>query len=596
MEIKRIEPLSWWVGMHTPLQLMVYGKDLAGSHVSVEGEGVSVREVHRTDNPDYLFVDVDIAPDTEPGDYRFTLRKGRSERTFDYRLEQRRPGSAARKSFDSSDVVYLIMPDRFANGDPSIEQAPGTAQAVDRKDPYGRHGGDLQGIIDHLDYLKELGVTTLWIAPFQLDDQKQQSYHGYACADFYRTDPRYGTNEKYRELVDKAHALGLKVIMDVVLNHCGSAHWWMKDLPMKDWIHQQREFIRSTYRLVSLTDPNVAPEDQMRATDGWFDVSMPDLALENPYVLQYFVQVFVWWIEWADLDGLRVDTFPYNDRYAGAEWVRRIREEYPNLRIVAECWHSSPAVVAYWDGGAVNHDGYNSNLPSVMDFPLQEAIGEALKDPRPGWSTGMNLVYEAIAHDFLFADPRTLLIFLDNHDIGRFADTVRGNPDKIKMGLTLLATLRGIPQLYYGTEYGFRSDDPAQGDGAARIDFPGGWKGDRKNLFTGQRRSRRETEIFEHARKLFNWRKNAKAVHQGKTTHYLPDDKGTYAYVRYTPDEAVFVMLNPTAEEIAVDWDRYKDRTAGYTRARNVLTGRTLQVGGRTKIPPRSSFVLELIR
>jgi len=590
--IQKIEPLSWWIGMKTPLQLMLYGKDLSGSKVSVLEKGVRVKKIHQADSPNYLFVDMDIAEDASPGDYTIKIQNNQDTLEGKYRIDKRRRGSASRKSFSAEDLIYLIMPDRFANGDPSNDSTPDTKEKADRKDPFGRHGGDLQGVIDHLDYLADLGVTTLWLTPPQLDDEKAQSYHGYACADYYHIDPRYGDNELYKKMVEESHRKGLKVVMDAVPNHCGTSHWWMKDLPFKDWVHTHDKFLRSNYRLAAITDPNSAESDVRQTVDGWFDTNMPDMAVENPYTLHYMLQLYIWWIEWADLDGLRVDTYPYNDKQAISEWTRKILEEYPNLNIVAECWHSSPAIVAYWMGASKNRDVYTSHLPSVMDFPLQEKINEALETDKSDWDSGMNVIYEALAQDFLYPDPKDLLIFLDNHDMKRFADVVKGNTEKIKMGLTLLATMRGIPQLYYGTEYGFRSENPDKEDGASRIDFPGGWKGDRKNLFTGQRRNKKETELHAFTKKLFNWRIMATAIHKGSTTHFLPDDN-TYAYFRYTTDHTVFVFLNASSKSHKIDWRKYAELLGGYREGTDIINDRKVKVGSNHTVPPKSSLIID---
>ena len=591
--INRVEPPSWWVGMNTPLQLMIHGKNLKGSEISVTGEGIKINKVHEADSTNYLFLDIEIESTAIADEYIFELTKGGKNISFKYSLDKRRRGSQNRKSFTPADMVYLIMPDRFANGNPEIDSTPDTVEKANRKKPFGRHGGDLQGIINHLDYLADLGATTLWITPPQLDDEKEQSYHGYACADFYKIDPRYGDNELYKKLVKEAHKHKLKVIMDAVPNHCGTAHWWMKDLPFKDWVHQHDKFMRSNYRLPTISDPNRSQADYHQTIDGWFDTTMPDMGTENPFVQQYFKQLYIWWVEWANLDGLRIDTFPYNEKHAQAEWAKCILEEYPNLNIVAECWHSSPAVVAYWDGQAKNTDGYNSHLPSVMDFPLQEAISGGLREDSDDWAGGMNKVYEAVAHDFLFTDPRTLLTFLDNHDIDRFADSVKGDKDIIKIGITLLATMRGTPQLYYGTEYGFQSADLKNGHGAARKDFAGGWEGDRKNLFTGKNRTKKETAIYEHTKLLFNWRKTADVIHKGKTTHYLPE-KNTYSIFRYTDNKAVFVFVNPSHKSVHINWQRYAENLKGYSSGTNILDGKKVKIGKKFKVKARTSVVIEL--
>jgi len=591
--IKRIEPLNWWVGMKTPLQMMIYGDNVGDSKVKVLEKGIRIRKIHKADNPNYLFLDIDISEDAAPGNYTFELKTAGIAEQFTYLIDKRRRNSSSRKSFSSADLVYLLMPDRFSNGDPSIDSIPGTFEKVEREKPFGRHGGDLQGVINHLDYLAELGVTALWMTPPQLDNEKENSYHGYSCGDYYHIDPRFGDNDLYKELVKKAHKLGIKTIMDAVPNHCGTAHWWMKDMPFNGWVHEHDKFQTSNYRLVTICDPNSSKKDLDQTVEGWFDKTMPDMTTENPYILQYFKQLYIWWIEWADLDGLRVDTFPYNEKYSMSEWTKSILEEYPNLNIVAECWHSSPAVVSYWDGDSKNFDGYTSHLPSVMDFPLQEALDEGLSKDTTEWAGGMNRIYEAVALDFLYPDPRKLMIFLDNHDTARFADVVKGNPKRIKLGLTMLATLRGVPQLYYGTEYGFRSTGEPDNHGEARRDFPGGWEKDRKNLFTGKNRNREEADIFEHAKTLFNWRKNAKMVHNGLTTHYLPD-ANTYAYFRYTNSQSAFIFINASKKAVEIDWTRFDERTNGYTKGVNILTGETVRIGNKYSVEPLSSIVLEL--
>lgn len=590
--IRRIEPLSWWIGMKTPLQIMLYGDNLTGSEVKVKEKGVTVEKIHNADSPNYIFVDVSIQNDITPGYYTFIVEKEGKSYEFQYLLEERKHNSALRKSFTSADLIYLLMPDRFACGDPGINNVKGMHDKVDRDKHFGRHGGDLQGVIDHLDYLADLGVTTLWMTPPQIDNEKEESYHGYACADYYHIDPRFGTNELYKQLVEKCHLLNLKVIMDAVPNHCGAAHWWMKDLPFKEWVHQHDKYTQSNNRLATISDPNHADIDLNITTDGWFDTFMPDMGIENPFLLQYFRQLYIWWIEWADLDGLRVDTFPYNEKNAIAQWTKYILEEYPNLNIVGECWHSAAPIVAYWDGGNKNKDGYTSNLPSVMDFPLQEAINGGLATGMQNSDEGMNCIYEALALDFVYSNPKSLLIFLDNHDTPRFADEVNGNKDLFKLGLTLLATLRGIPQLYYGTEYGFRSQDPSGGHGPARIDFEGGWEGDKRDLFKGKKKSKKETEIFEHTKKLFNWRKEAIAIHKGQTIHFIPE-KNTYSFFRYTDNEAVFIFLNLSDKAAKINWDRYQECTQGYTKGISILDEKDISIGDKVTVKSKTSLIIE---
>ena len=593
--IQRVEPPNWWIGMKTPLQLLFYGENLTGSNVSVDGTGIEITKVHFADSPYYLFVDVKVAPDAKPGEYIFTITKGKKSLKYKYRFEQRRENSAERSSFSSADLIYLIMPDRFVNGNSNIDNMQGAIERVNRNNHHGRHGGDIQGIIDKLDYLKELGITAIWTTPLLFDNEPVYSYHGYACSDYYQIDPRFGTNDLYRKLTEEAHKRGIKIIKDVVTNHCGTDHWQMKDLPFKDWINYPEGIVRSNGRFSTVSDPNVSKADLEGCVNGWFDTSMPDMRTENPFVLQYFKQVFVWWIEWANIDGLRVDTYPYNEKYSMAQWTNSLIAEYPNINIVGECWSSAPNIIAYWDGASKNKDGYNSGLPSVMDFPLMDAIEKGLKSETFSWNTGMNSIYDALSLDFVYHDPKTLMIFLDNHDTNRFADLMNGNHKKIKLGLTLLATLRGVPQLYYGTELMFRSHDLNEGHGGARIDFPGGWKEDRKNLFNPTERNAEETEVFEHTKKLFNWRKTNATIHNGKTMHFIPKEN-TYSFFRYDDNGAIFVFINATDTPQDIEWQRYTEITEGFSFGKSILDDKTVKVGDKIVVPKMESIVIEFIK
>ena len=589
--VERVEPLSWWVGMNTPLQLMIHGEDVGSYDAEFVGaRGVEVEATHKADSPNYLFVDVSIDPSVEAGDYKLRLtKKGAKAININYTINSRRDGSADRESFSSKDAMFLLMPDRFANGDPTNDSTPDTQESVNRADHHGRHGGDIQGVIDHLDYIQDLGMTALWSTPMLLDDEPKYSYHGYATSDYYKIDPRYGTNDLYFEMVREAHKRDIKVVMDVVTNHCGVAHWWMKDLPFKDWVHPQRV---TNGNFTTVSDPNSSQFDKDGCNLGWFDTPMPDLAIENPYLLQYFKQLFVWWIEAADLDGLRVDTFPYNTLEPMAEWVTSIRSEYPNINIVGECWSSSPAIVSYWDGGAQNRDGYNSNLPSVMDFPLQEAIAYGLPNANPSWGEGMMKVYNSLMHDFLYEDPRTLMIFLDNHDIERFADLVNGDPKLMNLGITMLATMRGVPQFYYGTEFMLRSKDRTQGHGSARVDTPGGWDGDPINLFEAKDRTKSQQSVHGHTSKLFNWRKSSDVIHTGKTTHFIPKDN-CYVYFRHNDSSAVMVIINASQNEQSIEWSDYAEVLDKYRSTGRDRNKKEIESGTPLNVAPQSSMVIE---
>ena len=508
-----------------------------------------------------------------------------------------------RNSFTTSDFIYLINPDRFANADPGNDNTDDTFETADRSRPFGRHGGDLQGIIDHLDYIADLGATAIWCTPLLMDNQHHESYHGYACGDYYRIDPRFGSNAQYKEYVAKAHDKGLKVIMDIVTNHCGTDHWWMKDLPFNDWFHQFPEYTGTHYVFSTAIDPNASKYDENQLVSGWFVRSMPDMNLDNPFMLKYFQQWAIWWIEYSGQDGLRVDTYPYNEKVPMSKWCEAVLNEYPNLNIVGECWDSNFDQLAYWQGGNVNADGFNSHLPSIMDFPLQEAINAALAENNPGWGQGMFRVYNAIAHDATFHDLSKMMIFLSNHDHNRIADSWHQDPDKMKIAYSLLATVRGIPQLFYGDEMMFATGKNYKSDGELRMDFPGGWAGDKVNLFTEVGRLKASAtrewphakDLHDYARKLFQWRKGKAVIHSGKTLHFIPQDN-TYGYFRYNDEEVVFVFVNNSPEEKKVPWTRFQEISAGLGAGRNVLTGENMTLTDETTVPALSTLVVEFQR
>ncbi|MBR4546957.1 MAG: cyclomaltodextrinase N-terminal domain-containing protein, partial [Paludibacteraceae bacterium] len=467
-KISRVEPLSWWTDMKLPLTLMFQGEDLQDAEVTVQKqvkknkfaptEGIQIKGQHNAESKNYLFVDVAV---NEPGTYRFMLKKGKNKAYCNYVINERRPGSAIRKSFTSADCIYLIMSDRFVDGDESNNSTNNTSEKGNKANLDGRWGGDIQGIINSLDYIKQTGATAIWPTPLLLDNEPSWSYHGYACGDYYHIDPRFGSNELYKEMVAKAHEKGLKFIMDIVTNHCGLAHWWMQDLPYQDWIHQFSEFTRSTNQFTTSYDPNASAYDRMMHDNGWFDTHMPDMNLDNPDLLQYFKQWAIWWIEFADLDGLRVDTYPYNEKSPMSKWCKAVRDEYPRINIVGECWTRPAPAVAYWQSGAMNFDNFDSNLPTVMDFPVEEAIRQALENDGSGWGNGLTRVYDAMTMDYMYADVNKLLTFLGNHDMARITDVVKDKDlRRVKLAYVLLATMRGIPQVLYGDEYAMTSACP----------------------------------------------------------------------------------------------------------------------------------------
>lgn len=593
-KVERVEPLNWWIGMKNPIvQIMFYGSDLQESQVTINsGEFTIEKVVSGETSPNYLFVDVKVAPSAKAGKYEFTITKNGKSIYVPYEFMARKANSAERESYNSSDVVYLLMPDRFAKGDiaAAAEVIPGV---VDRTQPYARHGGNLQGVIDNLDYIADLGATAIWSTPLWEDREEGGSYHGYASSDFYKIDPRMGTNALYKEYVNQAHNRNLKVIMDLVPNHSGIDHWWMADLPFADWVNNGGQYKQTSYAQTTQFDINASKADRQSNTDGWFVANMPDLNLRNPYMLNYLAQNAIWWAEFSDIDAFRVDTYPYNDKWAAAAWTQKILDEYPGMNIVGECWVNEPAFVSYWEGAAKNRDGYSSKLPSVMDFPLQIAINNAIQlDKVDGWNQGAMEIYFVLAHDFLYNDPNSLLIFAENHDTDRLAHFTKSNAAKQMLVYSLLATMRGTPQLYYGSEVLLRGNQK-DGHGGQRVDFPGGWADDSRNLFEGIGRTASEDSVYQHVRKLMNWRKDVAAVHSGKFTHFFPEvPENLYVYGRHTDDELVFVILNMNDASREVKWEKYSELFDGYDSGIDIISEKNLKIGEPLTLPARSSVII----
>ena len=477
-QVQKVEPAFWWSGMKNPeLQLLVYGKDINNLQPEF-ANGIKIKEVKKVENPNYLFVTIDTSG-ILPGKTKLNFKSGKKTvKTIDYEFKQRQQNSANRDSYTSSDVMYLVMPDRFANANPKNDNTPDTAEKSDRTKTGGRHGGDIAGIVKNLDYLSELGVTTLWNTPLLEDNEPSYSYHGYAQSDYYKIDPRYGTNEDYKNLADELHKRKMKLVMDYVTNHWGSKSWIIQDLPSKDWIHYWNEgkdgFQRSNYRMTTQFDTNAAKVDEAACMDGWFDTTMPDMNQGNPMVVNYMAQNAIWWIEYAGLDCLLFYFFSYNDKKGIADWTKKITDEYPKFNIVGEVWMHDQAQMSYWqkDSKIAAIEGYNSYLPSVMDFTLHDAIGQVFKE-EPGWDSGMQRVYDNFANDFLYPDINNLLVFAENHDTNRF-NQIFPKVEDYKLAMSLIITVRGIPQLYYGSEIGMAGDKGKGGDGEIRQDFPGG--------------------------------------------------------------------------------------------------------------------------
>jgi neopullulanase len=588
----RVEPPFWWADMHhAELQVMVYGEDIGKTSAVIDFPGVRIVEVVSVTNPDFLFLYLDIS-DAMPGtfDIHFVMDDV-IEYSYLFELRQREPGSRLREGLNASDAMYLLMPDRFANGNPSLDDQPGMLERADRNNPDGRHGGDIQGIINHLDYLADMGFSAIWINPLLENNQPRYSYHGYATTDYYKIDPRFGTNEDYRQLVSVAGEKGIKIVKDLILNHCGHHHWWMNSLPAEDWINQWDEFTRTTYRMTTIVDPHGSEYDYQRMVKGWFDTNMPDLNQNNRLLAQYLKQNAVWWIEYAGLRGIRMDTQPYADRFFMAEWARYVRNEYPYFMLIGEAWMGIPAMVSYYQGGNHNHDGYNSNFPSVFDFALYDDIGLAFNEEQ-GWSTGMMRLYNTLAQDFLYPDPYNLVVFGDNHDTNRLFTRVGNDIEKLKMALTFIFTTRGIPQVYTGTEL-LESAYEHEGHGELRADFPGGWSGDPVNAFTREGRTTEQNQVVDHITQLLKFRKNTPALHYGWLLQFVPEDN-IYVYFRYDKEDIVMVILNNNDEEKQIDLARFREGWLGSISATDLLSGQVFNSFDSWQIPANTSMVLQL--
>lgn len=590
--VDHLEPLNWWVGMRRPdLQLMLHGPRIADLEPALDYPGVTLAGVERTDNRNYLFVDLVIGKEARPGVLALLLkREGEVAVRCDYELMGRRPGSRERPGFGAGDAIYLITPDRFCDADPGNDSHPDMAEAADRANPVGRHGGDIEGIRRHLDYIARLGFTQIWPTPLLENNQRRSSYHGYSITNHYRIDPRFGSNEGYRELVGEAKRRGLGVIQDIVLNHIGTGHWWMRDLPARDWINHADSRVLTNNQHTTISDPHAAPEDRDLFLTGWFVPSMPDLNQRNPKLARYLTQNAVWWIEYADLSGLRVDTFSYSDPEFLRAWCAAIADEYPDLNLVGEEMDEEPYLTAYWQKGARNRDGYDSGLPSVTDFPVVDLLSKVLNADESR-TTGWIELYDRIAADGLYANPMNLLVFPDNHDRSRIFSRLYENPSLTRSAVLFAATTRGIPQIYYGTEILTRSP-LERNDGLLRADMPGGWAGDAVNAFTGKGLTAEQAAMQAFVRRLFTWRKGCAAVASGTLVHYVPES-GFYVYFRSFGTDRVMIILNKNAREASLDLARFRRMLEGARGARNVLTGEAVDFRTPLRLKAETSDAIE---
>ncbi len=591
-ETAHIEPAFWWSGMEeTELQLMVSRKDIAGYTPSVSSKDVVIKETVRLSSPNYLVIYLDIA-NSRPETFELSFTKGEQKITIPYELKARDPKRKQIKGFDSSDVLYLIMPDRFANGDPSNDHIPmRMPYKVDRKDPNARHGGDLKGISDRLGYLDDLGVTAIWLNPVLENDMEGGSYHGYATTDYYRVDPRFGSNEEYAGLIADAHSKGMKVVMDMIFNHCGSDHPWMKDVPSKDWFNNLDEYVQTSHMKEVYFDNYASEYDRKAFTDGWFVPTMPDLNQRNRHVAKYLIQNSIWWIEYSGVDGIRQDTYPYADYDRMIDWCNAIEKEYPDYNIVGEAWLNNAIGTAFWQKHSKLNSGKDTQLKTVMDFRFMGLSHSAFSEETGEWNGGLHGIYDHMTYDFIYPDIYHVLRFLDNHDTDRFLKELPSDLSGWKQGITFLLTMPGIPQLYYGTEL-LMHGTKQRSDGDIRLDVPGGWPGDKQDQFTANGRSALQNEAFGFLQKLLKWRKGNAVLAQGKMKHYVLQ-KGVYVYERYLNDQSVWILMNGNSKETQIDLARYAESIRGRQTAKDILSGKQVSLGDKLTLSPKQIYILE---
>jgi len=623
VEVNRIDPTDWYVGMKDPsLQLLVYGQGIGDAEVSVKG--AKIDSLVRLESPNYLLVYLNLKG-AKAGDLPIAFQRGDDKTIVKYQLKERQMKGEERMGFTNADVLYMLMPDRFAQSEDHPAQIEGmNAYVEDRSMPSLRHGGDLEGIRQHLDYFNDLGVTALWFTPVLENNSpdsyggKVSTYHGYATTDYYRVDPRFGTNEDYRRLIDDAHQHGLKVVMDMIFNHCGFEHPWVADLPAKDWLNnpewlapenqteehmtEQRNmdgvtrvsdlYRQTSYKLTPVLDPYASEVDLGETVDGWFVPNMPDLNQRNPHVIRYLIQNSEWWIETVGIDGIRMDTYPYADRSGMAQWMKVLDNEYPNFNTVGETWVTEPAYTAAWQKDS-RLEKDNSYLKTVMDFSFFDKLNQARYEETDGWWNGFNRIYNSLVYDYLYEDPTHVMAFIENHDTDRFLGDGNPGQDKpaLKQALALLLTIQRIPQLYYGTEV-LMNGTKAQTDGNVRKDFPGGFKGDTHNCFTEEGRTAEEQEMFSWLSKLLHWRQGNETIIRGYQTQFTPY-KGIYVVARRWHRNCVMTVLNGTNHEVEFDWKRYAELVDGQNEATDILTDRTFTIGEPMTLQPREALILE---
>ena len=591
-KIKKVAPTFWWAGMQNPeLQILLYGDNIASSEVSLSSQDVVLKEVVKQQNPNYLLLYVDLS-EAAPQTFNICLKQGKKTTTIPYELKRRTRKGSDIQGFTASDVLYLIMPDRFANGNPDNDVVPGMLEnKVDCNEQYARHGGDLKGISEHLDYISDLGVTAIWLNPTQENDMPGGSYHGYAITDYYQIDRRFGSNEDFKALTEQAHDKGLKVVMDMIFNHCGSENYLFKDKPSTDWFNFKSQYVQTSFKTASVQDIHASDYERKLATDGWFTQVMPDLNQRNRHVARYLIQSSLWWIEYAGINGIRQDTHPYADFDFMAEWCKEVLAEYPNFNIVGETWLNSNVLISFWQKDSKLAAPRNSNLPTVMDFPLTTLMTNAFDEETTDWADGLYRLYDYLTQDLVYPNPMNLLTFLDNHDTSRFykKEEDTSNLTRYKQALLFLLTTRGIPQIYYGTEI-LTAGDKSNGDGTLRNDFPGGWPGDKKNAFTAEGRTKLQNETFDYTRKLLNWRKGNDVIGKGSLKHYSIAN-GVYVYERSYQGKSVVVIMNGTGKAQDLNLAPYQE-ILPKNEATDFLSGKTVKLSEKLTLDPRESLLL----
>ncbi len=589
-EINRVEPPNWWVGMNnSELQIMVYGKNIGNTIVEIKSDKVRLVKTHTTDNPNYIFIDIKVLYGAKSGFFQINfIDKYRIVQKYKYELKERKNRE---RGFSQEDVVYLIMPDRFANGIRENDNSDLMLEKADRNNPNGRHGGDIQGIINKLDYVSGLGMTALWLNPVLENNMPEYSYHGYSITDFYKVDPRHGSNEDYKRLSQECHKRDLKLIMDMIFNHCGSNHWFIKDLPSKDWLNNDASF-NTNYRGSVVADPHTSEYDKNKMTAGWFVSTMPDLNQHNPLLAKYLIQNSIWWVQYADLDGIRMDTQPYPYKDFMATWAKTVRTEYPNITLLGETWLQKVPFTAYFQSKSPVSGDYDSHLNSVTDFPLYYALNQAFNENET-WTDGLFKLYYVFAQDFLYADASQIVTFVDNHDLNRYFTAVGEDMNKYKMGLAVLLTARGIPVFYYADEIAMAGNEH-DGHGFIRKDFPGGWGNDSTYSFVSQGRNALQNETYNFVSKIANWRKTNDAITKGKFLHFIPENN-TYVYFRYTENSAVMVILNNNNdEERTIDLTRFQEILKKYKSGKNIITDEKIDKLDKITINKKSVMIIEL--